>query len=407
MKMPESAAGTERAFGWKAYSVSRADKEPLLRFIVEALEMRGCQVLHASEPNRAPFYIVFETPSGDRCGVLAYAFFANSELTQNRPDDEHRFQIKYGSKLTGVLEVAVDPNALITTIFLGIDTQREIFIAADPLMHNPSPMSRSVEFKSQNVTEILSKGWIAWERDRRPPKTKTRPTPILDEDARIEVLVGGRKHRLFDLIQLEQISRGREPGERHPVADKLLMPSKPKISGASHKLLDELSIPSEALFDLIEGASRLKMAVRGWVAESHLETTLQKVRGVTECRRIEAEGKPDITLRWKGSPPILIECKNVLRKTNAAGRARVDFQRTRASKDNPCTRYYQPSDFPVLAACLHPVREKWEFSFALTDELAPHAKCPGRIASNVVVNEPNFSARPEAVFDKLVSRMSP
>src|SRR3546814_9254086 len=94
------------ALEWNGYSVSRVDKEPLLAFVVKALRMRDCSIVYASEPNRAPFYIVFDTPSGERQGLLVYAFFANSRLTANRPRDEHRFQIKYGSKLKGILEVA-------------------------------------------------------------------------------------------------------------------------------------------------------------------------------------------------------------------------------------------------------------------------------------------------------------
>lgn len=400
MKVPESASGLAKAFTWKSYSVSRADKEPLLRFIVEGLERRKCRVLSSSSPSQAPFYIVFETPSGERQGVLAYAFFANAKTTRNRPNDEHRFQIKYGSQLKGVLDVAIDPHSLITTIFLGIDPEREVFIAADPAMNNPSPMSRSIEFKSRNVEEILDRGWAAWERDYRPPKTKDRPTPDFDADKRIQVLVGGRKDRIFDLIQLEQIAHGFDPGERHLVADKLLMPQVDKRSEAAHKLLRELNMPSAELFDLIDRTGRLKMAVRGWVAESHLENALKKIRGVSDCRRIEEEGKPDITLRWKGSPPILIECKNVLRKTNAAGSAKVDFQRTRASKADPCSRYYRPSEFQVLAACLHPISEVWDFTYALTGELPPHQKCAGRISNNLLVSEPVFVGNPEFVFEK-------
>ena len=403
MKPTELAIGTAQAFGWKTYGVSRADKEPLLRFIVEALQMCGCRVTFTSPSNRAPFYIVFETPAGDRRGLLAYAFFANSELTRNRPSDEHRFQIKYGSRLTGVLEVALDPNSVITTIFLGIDPKRQIFIAADPSMNNPSPMSRSVEFKARNVKDIISNGWAVWERDRRPAKTKTRPTPDYDEDTRIQILVGGCKERLFDLIQLEQIARGLESGERHLIAEKLFTSSRLIETQVPHRLLNELNLAPDALFDLIQGAARLKMAVRGWVAETHLETALKNIRGVTECRRIEAEGQPDITLRWKGSQPLLIECKNVLRKTDAKGQPRVDFQRTRASKNDPCSRYYRAGDFAILAACLHPVTEKWDFNFALTSELSAHAKCPGRIASNVVVKEPKFASRPEFIFEKCLS----
>jgi len=205
---------------WKSYSVSRSDKEPLLAFVLRALEMRDCRIVHASEPNRAPFYIVFDTPSGERQGVLVYAFFANSNLIKNRPPDEHRFQIKYGGNLKGVLEVAVDPQNLVTTLFLGIDTAEGVFVAAAPLMNTPAPMSRSIEFKRDHVDLIRSDGWAVWERDRRPGKSKDRPTADL-EDFRTEVLVGGKQDRLLDLIALERIARGLDPGERHLVADKL------------------------------------------------------------------------------------------------------------------------------------------------------------------------------------------
>jgi hypothetical protein len=236
----------------------------------------------------------------------------------------------------------------------------------------------------------------------RPPscQDENKAHTGLNEDERIQIMVGGRKERLLDLVQFEQIACGLEAGERHLIADRLFTSEIPADSQTTHRLLNELNLAPNALFDLIQGAARLKMAVRGWVAESHLESKLKAVRGVTECKRIEAEGQPDITLRWKGSSPVLIECKNVLRKTDARGRPRVDFQRTRASKNDPCTRYYRSSDFAILAACLHPVTENWNFSFALTSDLPAHAKCCGRMASNVIVVEPTFVSQAEIVFEK-------
>ncbi|MCK0209886.1 hypothetical protein MWN33_17790 [Starkeya koreensis] len=390
------------ALEWKSYAVSRSDKEPLLAFLLRALEMRDCRIVHASEPNRAPFYIVFDTPSGERQGVLVYAFFANSNHIKNRPSDEHRFQIKYGGNLKGILEVAVDPQNLVTTLFLGIDTAQGVFVAADPLMNTPAPMSRSIEFKRDHVDLIQSDGWAVWERDRRPGKSKDRPTADL-EDFRTEVLVGGKQDRLLDLVALERIARGLDPGERHLVADKL-KELKPNPKAVSHAVLKEFGIAPEALFDLIEGASRLKMAVRGWVAERHLFDALQSLDGVSECIRLEADGKPDLSLRWKGGAPILIECKNTLRTTYADGRPKVDFQKTRASKGDPCSRYYRPQDFPVLAACLHAVTENWEFRFALTSDLEPHKTCDGRLANMIGVAEPTFSANAGNVFDMYYAR---
>jgi hypothetical protein len=141
-----------------------------------------------------------------------------------------------------------------------------------------------------------------------------------------------------------------------------------------------------AVLDLIAGASRLKMAVRGWVAEQHLVERLRQVDGITDCERIEAENSPDIQLRFDGSDLLFVECKNVLRVPRKDGAARVDFQRTRASKSDPCSRYYSPNDFDVLAACLHARTERWEYSFALTSELDEHRKCAGKLSSNVAVD---------------------
>jgi hypothetical protein len=153
-----------------------------------------------------------------------------------------------------------------------------------------------------------------------------------------------------------------------------------------HALATEFGLGENEVLDLIANARRLKMAVRGWVAEEHLVRALRSVRGVTDCRRIDEDGQPDVALRFEGTP-LTIECKNVLRARAADGSPRVDFQRTRASKADPCSRYYAPDDFDVVAACLHAVEERWIFSFACAAELQPHRVCNGKLSSNVRVND--------------------
>jgi hypothetical protein len=380
---------------WDSYRVSIKHKAPLLNFVLDALRSRDCRILSASDPSRAPFFISFETSSGDRQAILVYAFFANHKLTEGRPTDEHRFQIKYGGKLKGeVLRLGNDKLGLVTTLLIGIDTQRGIFVSADPAFNNPSPMSRSIEFKSDHVTKILEKGWYAWERDRREGKSDDRQTAEI-ADCRTEVLVAGTKERFLDIVAFERVAAGLDPGNRHLLADAVSAPA----TTEEHPLLKELGLTStSALMDLIGEAARLKMAVRGWVAETHLVKHLRSVNGVTECDRLEGDGKPDVTLRWRGSPPILVECKNALRQRYADGSAKVDFQRTRASKGNPCSRYYSSADFTVLAACLHAVTASWEFRFALTAKLPPHDTCNGKIANMIRVTEPLFTDRAESVF---------
>jgi hypothetical protein len=83
------------------------------------------------------------------------------------------------------------------------------------------------------------------------------------------------------------------------------------------------------------------------------------------------------------------------------GIPKLDFQRTRAAKSDPCSRYYTPRDFQVVAACLHPITERWEFRFALTTELPGHATCAGRIDNNIRVASERFSPQISIVLDKL------
>jgi hypothetical protein len=153
--------------GLRTYRVLRADREPLVRFMREALEAHGCRILYASEPDRAPFVITFETLTGERMGVVAYAVLATRTPTRNRPDDERSFQVKYGSKLENNLhEIFQDPLGLFTTVFLGISPDEGYFVAVDPEVHNPTKFFIRIEFKDKNVDEIKRDGWVAWERSR-------------------------------------------------------------------------------------------------------------------------------------------------------------------------------------------------------------------------------------------------
>ncbi|HEV7670861.1 MAG TPA: hypothetical protein VGS22_20255 [Thermoanaerobaculia bacterium] len=354
---------------FRTYGVSRKDRQPLLDFMLEALRDEGCRILHSSPASEAPFRITFETAQGERMGIVAYAFLANSRLTKNRPDDEHRFQLKYGSKDGLLHDLWQDPFGLYTTLLVGINPELGFFVGADPVLHSPTRLFISIEFKQRHVEEILANGWHAWERERQ--RAPEEP---------VEVLIGGTPKSFLSYVRFERDAMGEDQGHRQLLAERARK-AKPTI----HALAREFQLAEKEVFDLIESAHRLKVAVRGSVAEEHLFRQLKKLPGM-DCSRLPGDG-PDLSVRLFDSREMTIECKNVLRKPNRDGLARLDFQRTRAAKSDPCSRYYSPKDFDVVAACLHSVTEKWEFRFALSGRLDPHAKCIGKLSSNVHLDE--------------------
>lgn len=352
---------------YRIYRVSRRDREPLLTFMLDALREEGCRILHSSSPNQAPFKITFETPEGERLGILAYAFLANNKQTKNRPKDEHRFQLKYGSDDKQLHYFWQDPYGLYTTLLLGINPELGFFVGADPVLHNPSRFYISIEFKQAHVGEILRQGWHAWER-----QTRKSNEPI-------EVLVGGASRAFLSYIRFEREALAEDQGHRQMLAEH---PVKPTV----HALAHEFQLSEREVLDLIESANRLKVAVRGWVAEEHLFRQLQRIPGLKKCARPEGDG-PDLKVWLPDQRVVTIECKNVLRERNREGLARLDFQRTRAAKTDPCSRYYSPKDFDVVAACLHAITNEWEFRFSLTSQLAPHKKCIGKLSSAVCIDD--------------------
>ncbi len=373
---------------FRSYRVNAPKRAPTIDWLVRGLEAAGCRIITPPVRDFAPFKVVFEAPDGERIGALFYLFTITCVPTKNRPLDECRFQIKYGNKDGRLHEIWQDPAGLYTTVFLGIDPTTGCFVAADPVLHNPTLMFISLEFKQRHYRAIEERGWHTWERDSR-----------IDSEEPTEVLVGGRPERLLDLVRFERAAKGLDQGNRQLLAERLNeVPTRPSLRESApvdykvdpprlHRLASEFDMPESDILTLIDESPRLKMAVRGWVAEDHLRRVLEHVPGVTECERLNLEGKPDIRLRYRGSRPLFIECKNVLRHTTADGLPRVDFQRTRASQGDRCSRYYAPNEFDVLAACLHAITENWEFKYRLPKEMEPHRTCPGKLSNTVRVDD--------------------
>ncbi len=386
---------------YKTYSVSRSEKAPLVKFIVDGLEAAGCTLVYVPPANSAPFRFVFDDPSGHRIGIIVYAFLANNRKIKGRLDDEHRFQIKYGSDFSQLETVWQDPHELYTTLFVGINPEAGFFVAADPVIHNPTRFSVSIEFKDQNAADILEHSWSTWTRIRKvdePNATKKRVAVGRDKDGAPlkEVLIGGRAHRLLDLVRLERAALREAPAERQLIAAQLVAPSQSALAS----LVVDFGLPEERIVQLINSQRMLKMALRGGVAEEHLIDRLRSVPDVDDVRRLDDVGAADVEVVFRGRT-LTVECKNVSPNLTASGLAQIDLQRTRASKKDACSRFYKYTDFDVVAACMQPTTQKWDFRFARTPSLDPHKECSGRLSNRVKLDDKRWRAEPLSVFEEI------
>lgn len=364
--------------------------------IAAAIERSGGTVVRASSPSVAPFEFEVLLPDSKPLNLVCYAFTANKYGQKGRPAGEHRMQVKYGSEFDRLHDIYVDPNGTKTTLFFGVHEEDDLFIAVDPALHNPTWFSTSIEFKDEDVKLALETGWHGWERER-VPRGRRRVLP--QESLTTEALLAFTPEHFLTYARLERVATGIDTGERliliNDIGDDLRRGRGAqsvvstrldvvKLEPAEHKLLAQFGIPIDQLLDLIAANRRLHTAVRGGVAEQHLLSLLKRTPGVTGLKKLDLDGQPDFSLHYRRRP-LRIECKNVSPK-KVRGLIKVDFQKTRAAKGNPCSRYYAASQFEVLAACIYPVTQHWEFRFSLTKTLPPHKKCAGKIADQILID---------------------
>jgi len=353
--------------------------------ICAALETAGATILVLPDPKVAPYELRIRTPGGQEIDLVCYAFTANKYEQEGRPEGEHRFQLKYGSDFKRAHEIYFDPERRKITLMFGVHHEEDLFVCVDPQMHNPTWFSMSVEFKEAELMEAKQTGWHGWERERSSVR---RVLDMPQANLSTEAVGAFTAENFLRYVAFERLASGLDTGERGLLWDKAgrgELEAKPKVFGpVGHPLEQMLGLPASQILDVVQEHFRLLVALRGSVAEHHLGAVLRGMEGVEAVEPLDQDGQPDFIVRLR-KKKLRIECKNTLRHRTAQGFPKVDFQKTRASKGDPCSRFYKPDHFEVLAACLHPVTEKWEYLFCPTRALATHPKCEGRLATNVTV----------------------
>lgn len=380
--LPEDLAGRTYA---RVYRTSgRRDLHALLR---KSIVDSGGRVVWESRHTRAPLYFGVQTDRGESLGLLIYPVRLTNVTTRNRTDGEHHAQVKFGSDSTWKSEihpVAFDVAGVDTTLFLGINARDRKFVGLDPSLWNPMPLGVSFYAFDRDFAQMGEEGWHAWEVDTRGGRRNEARSP-----EGFESRVAFTPDRLLDFARFERRATdlGLDTALRVNLAQQFRSRSfAGQTTESTHPLEEQFGLPAQRILDLISDRRMLKTAVKGGVAEAHLEAQLQGNSDVdTVVRRTDDRGA-DFDVKMIAGHEYVVECKNVSPTVLADGTIQVETQRTRNSKNDPTGRLYSFNSFDVVAACLFSVTGGWEFRFARTAWLTPHAKFPTFLATKQAVD---------------------
>ena len=366
-----------RAFG-EVYRVQ--GRSDLHSFLLDAVRASGGRVLYASDPHRAPVYLGVQLDSDERIGMLVYPFRVTRNTIKNRPSDEVRGQLRYGSEETWKREhpVGRDVAGVDVTMILGIDLADGVILGLDANLWDPLPMGISFYAKDAEIEQAKASGWHVWEKINRAGTKRSEPR----SPTSLETVVAFTPDRLIDYTRLERraTSLRLDPPLRYSaavaLADKTAVDELPR----RHVLEEQFALTSEQILDIIGGRNRLSVAVRGGVAEYHLEHLLEHAPGITAVERLDADAMHDFNVTLTDGRRLRVECKNASPKTSASGAFKVEVQKTRASKGDPASRFYPVDGFDVVAACLFSSTGRWEFRYGRTSGMTRHKDFPDRLA---------------------------
>ncbi|WP_197675142.1 hypothetical protein [Microterricola viridarii] len=382
-----------RAFG-EVYQVS--GKRDIHQFLIDAVEASGARVLYASQHVRAPIYLGVQLDSDERIGLLIYAFRVKGRATNNRPADEVRGQLRYGSEENWdrTHTLSKDVAGVDLTLVVGVDLEDQIIIGLDPLLWDPLPMGISFYAKRPDIEKAQASGWHVWEKSNRGGNKR----PESRSPSSLETIVALRPNRFMDYTRLERRASALrlEPALRHSLAVSMTEAVSSTQASPRHVLEERFDLTGEQILDIIGGRSRLTVAVRGGVAEHHLEAFLAKHPSVAHVERLDLDAQHDFNVELISGEVLRVECKNaspeVYKDSDlehgyySRGDGKVEVQKTRASKDDPASRFYAVDAFDMVAACTFSSTGRWEFRFGRTSSMRRHKDFPDRLSPIQAIN---------------------
>jgi hypothetical protein len=358
----------------KLYRVQRS-RQQVVDVLLAGIEAAGARLVSCSFPDDqvAPIFIGAEDADGHRYGLLTYPFTTTHRAIRNRPDSEHRFQIRYGDPTRVRTEpnpLAHDPAGVDVTLVLAVDPEVGVVVGLDPLVYAELPMGISGYYNDEQVRTVLEDGWAGWAKEKARPRTSQG-----DGWEGLECMVGFTPDRLLSYVRFEAVatSLGLETALRLRLAQEFA-----RGHVGRHDLEELFGLDAATILDIVESNFRLGVAVRGSVAEHHLGTLLSHDAAIASHEPIDEDGQPDFQITLRDGQTLTIECKNALRETYKSGDAKVETQKTR---DSGAGRKYTYDAFDIVAACMFSITGRWTFKFKWARDLVPWSSDPSRIGA--------------------------
>lgn len=341
-------------------------------------------MLYVSGAERVPVFMGIQEASGERRGLMIYPFRVTRRTIKKRPTDEIRGQLRFGSEGSWKTDdhyIARDLAGVDVTLLLGIYVDGNMIIGFDPSLYDPLPLGISVYAKDEQLRAVDARGWTVWERENHAGTRRIAPRSAEG----LETLVAFEPRRLLDFARFEGDASllGLDPPLRFSAAIDagLAHRSHQTRKDRPHNLEASFDLSAHAILDIIATRMRLEVAVKGGVAEYHLEQILDRTDGIASVQRLDQDAQPDFRVTFTNGDSVLVECKNVSPEPYANGDFKVEVQKTRATRDDPAGRLYRPDQFDVVAACLYSPTRRWEFRYIATRRLDRHAKHRERLAA--------------------------
>lgn len=296
--------------GGRAYAevYSVTGRSDIHAFLVDAVERSGGLVLYASSPKRAPVYLGVQLPSGERLGLLLYPFRMTNRIITNRPQDEIRGQIRYGGEDTWNREhrLGRDVAGVDITLILGVDLDDGVVFGLDPQLYEILPMGISLYVKTAQIDKIRESSWHVWEKENRPGSKREAPR----SPTHLETWVGFTPDRLLDFARFERQASGLalDPALRFSAAASAGT-TPVSTPSAPHALEEQFGLDSRQIIDVIAKRNRLSVAVRGGVAEYHLEAHLTASPEVRAVVPLDVDAMHDFDVTLASGRTLRVECK--------------------------------------------------------------------------------------------------